>query len=309
MSVTDLLPGLSDSIAARVAAAAPLLVSVRAANARSLNAIAWRADIVVTSDQALAERDAYTLTCAGGGTVGASPRGRDPGTNVAVLRTAAPIATSITPSGTPSGPTPPAAEPRVGDIALVLGSNGDGGPTAQFSVIAETGPQWHSQAGGRIDRLIRLDLRAGRLSEGALVVDAAGNALGMATAGPRGHVLVIPHATIARTLDPLIAEGHIARGWLGVGLQPVTVPPALREAIGQDQGRMIVSLAQGGPAEQAGLMPGDILIALDDQPMLGHRTLRAFLGPERIGKPCAVRLLRGGAVQTATLTVAARPAA
>lgn len=301
MSVTDLLPGLSDAIAARVAAAAPLLVSVRAANTRSLNAIAWRADIVVTSDQALAERDAYTLTCAGGGTVGAAPRGRDPGTNVAVLRTAAPIATP--------GPTPPAAEPRVGNIALVLGSNGDGGPIAQFSVIAETGPQWHSQAGGRIDRMIRLDLRAGRLSEGALVVDAAGNALGMATAGPRGQVLVIPHATITRTLDPLIAEGHIARGWLGVGLQPVTVPPALREAVGQDQGRMIVSLAQGGPAEQAGLMPGDILIALDDQPMLGHRTLRAFLGPERIGKPCAVRLLRGGAVQTATLTVAARPAA
>jgi S1-C subfamily serine protease len=121
-------------------------------------------------------------------------------------------------------------------------------------------------------------------------------------------VLVIPTATIARTLDPLLAEGRIARGWLGLGLQPVMVPAALRDAVGQDQGRMIVSLAHGGPAEQAGLLPGDILLALDDQTLLDHRAMRAFLGPERVGQTVTVRLVRGGLAQVASLTIAARPA-
>ncbi len=298
-NMTDLLAGLSDAIAARVAAASPLLLAVRGSGGRSLNAIAWRPDLVVTSEQALRERDAYTLVLPGGATADATPAGRDPGTNVAVLRRAAAL-------GTPD--LAPAADPRVGDLVLVLGCGADTGPTVQMAVVSETGPQWHSMAGGRIDRLIRLDLRGGRASEGGLVVNAAGAVLGMAAAGPRGQVLVIPHPTIARTLDPLLAEGRIARGWLGVGLQPVMVPPALRAAVGQEQGRMIVSIAPGGPAEQAGLLPGDILLALDEQTALDHRAIRAFLGAERVGQPVAVRLLRGGLVQTTTLTVTARPA-
>jgi S1-C subfamily serine protease len=296
MAAADLLPNLSDAIAARVAAAAPLLVSVRGPNGRNLNAIAWRPEVVVTSEQALRERDAYTLALPDGTEIAATPAGRDPSTNISIMRPTAPIATP--------GPTPAAADPRVGDIALVLGS----GPTAHLAVVSELGPAWHSTAGGRIDRLIRLDLRASRATEGGLVVDATGNALGMAAAGPRGQVLVIPTATVARTLDPLLAEGRIARGWLGIGLQPVMVPAALREAVGQDQGRMIVSLAHGGPAEQAGLPPGDILLALDDQTLLDHRAIRAFLSPERVGQTVTVRLVRGGLAQVASLTIAARPA-
>jgi S1-C subfamily serine protease len=296
--MTDILSSFSDAIAARVAAAAPLLVSVR--GGRSLTAIAWRPDIAVTSEQALADREAYTLAVPGGQEIAAALAGRDPGTNVAILRAATAIATP--------GPQPAASAPRVGDLVLVLGCGADVSPTVRMAVIGELGPAWHSMAGGRIDRLIRLDLRSGRGTEGGLVIDTAGNTLGMAAAGPRGQMLVIPYATIARTLDPLVADGHIARGWLGLGLQPVMVPSALREAVGQDQGRMIVSIARGGPAEQAGLMPGDILLALDDQTITGHRAIRAFLGPERVGQNVTVRLLRGGLVQTAALIVAARPA-
>jgi S1-C subfamily serine protease len=295
--MSDLLPNLSEAIAARVAAATPLLASVR--GRRGLNAIAWRPDIVVTSEQALPDREGYTLALPGGQEIAATPCGRDPGTNVAILRTAAPL-----------GATGPLAAPgpRVGELVLVLGVSADANPTAQLAAVSEVGAAWHSQAGGRIDALIRLDLRGGRLSEGGLVVDTAGHALGMAAAGPRGQVLVIPYATVARTLDPLVAEGTIARGWLGLGLQPVTLPPALRETVGQDQGRMIVSLASFGPAEQAGLLPGDILLSLDGQPMTGHRAIRAFLGPETVGKAITVKLVRGGLLQTAPLTVAARPA-
>ena len=144
-------------------------------------------------------------------------------------------------------------------------------------------PEWHSQAGGRIDALLRLDVRLG-VDEGGPVLDAAGGLLGMSTAGPRRRALVIPAATIDRVLDPLLAEGRIARGWLGVGLQPVMVPDSLREAAGRDSGMMVVSLAAGGPAAAAGVLPGDIMLDLDGTPVRRARALAAAMGPERIGQ-------------------------
>jgi S1-C subfamily serine protease len=296
----DHLAALSDSIAGHVAAAAPVLLAVRGTRGRALNAVAWRPDIAVTSEQALAEQDSYALTLADGTETTATPAGRDPGTNVALLRLARPAA--------PPATIAPAASPRVGCLVLVLASGVAGGPTAQLAMVSEVGPAWHSMAGGRIDRLLRLDLRAGRSAEGGLVIDAAGGVVGMAAAGPRGQMLVIPHATIAAAVDPLLAEGRIARGWLGLGMQPVAVPAALRGDAGQDRASMIVSIAAGGPAEQAGLMAGDIVLALDGRTDLDIRAIRALLGPERIGTPVAVRLARGGVVQSATLTIAARPA-
>ena len=94
-----------------------------------------------------------------------------------------------------------------------------------------------------------------------------GRLIGMSTAGPRRRALAIPAATIERVLDPLLAEGRIARGWLGVGLQPVMVPDSLREAAGRDSGMMVVSLASGAPAATAGVLPGDIMLESGRPPM------------------------------------------
>jgi S1-C subfamily serine protease len=297
--MTEFLASFSDAVAARVAASAPLLALVCSAKARPVNAIAWRSDIVVTSEQALTDQGGYMLVLPGGEQVAAVPAGRDPGTNVAVLRAARAIG---------AAPPPPAAEPRAGNLALVLGLGAAGSPTVQLGVVSETGPAWHSMAGGRIDRLLKLDVRGGRSAEGGLVIDAAGGVLGMAAAGPRGQMLVIPAATVAATLDPLLAQGRVARGWLGLGLQPVTVPPGLRSVAGQDQGRMVVSIAEGGPGDKAGLLPGDVLLSLDGQAVGDLRAIRACLGPESIGKSIAVRLVRGGELRTVALTVTARPA-
>ncbi|MBS0559379.1 MAG: serine protease [Proteobacteria bacterium] len=294
LSAPDALAVLSDAIAGRVAAAAPLLVALRGNKGRTLSAIAWRPDLIVTSEQTLPSHDTHAAVLPGGEEIAATLAGRDPGTNVAILRPAKPLATP--------GVTP-AAAPRPGALALLVGA----GPTAQLGVVQEVGPAWHSMAGGRIDLLLRLDLRAGRGGEGGLVLDAAGNAFGMAAAGPRGQMLVIPTATIEASLGPLAAEGRVARGWLGVGLQPVTIPAGLREAAGQDQGRMIVGIEPGGPAEQAGLLPGDIVLTLDGCALGDLRALRACLGPDSIGRSIEVRLLRGGATETRALVVGAQP--
>jgi S1-C subfamily serine protease len=296
--VSDFLEQFSTALADRVAAVAPSLVAIGTGR-RHVSGILWRPDVVVTSAQALPDRVEFTLRRADA-EMTARLVGRDPGTNVALLRLAQPIEAAL--------PAAVSASPRVGSLALLVGADDAGAPTGRLALVHATGPAWHSQAGGRIDALLRLDVRLGT-DEGGPVLDAAGGLLGMSTAGPRRRALVIPVATVERVLDPLLAEGRIARGWLGVGLQPVMVPDSLRAAAGRDSGMMVVSLAAGGPAVSAGVLPGDIILDLDGTPVQRARSLATMMGPERIGQSVTLRLLRAGALQTLSVVIAARPAA
>lgn len=295
--MTDLLEQFSTALADRVAAVAPCVVAIGTGR-HHVSGILWRPDVVVTSAQVLPDRAEFTLRRAGG-EMTAQLAGRDPGTNLALLRLAQPIDATL-PAAAPT--------PRVGALALLVGADDAGAPTGRLAMVHATGPEWHSQAGGRIDALLRLDARLGA-DEGGPVLDTAGGLLGMSTAGPRRRALVIPTATVARVLDPLLAEGRIARGWLGVGLQPVMVPDSLRAAAGRDSGMMVVSLAPGGPAAAAGVLPGDIMLDLDGTPVRRARALAAAMGPEQIGRSVTLRLLRAGALQTLPVVIAARPAA
>src|SRR6266702_1507042 len=136
-------------------------------------------------------------------------------------------------------------------------------PLAQFSIALAAGAEWHSSRGGLIDRRIVLDLRLARREEGGPVFDAAGAYLGMSTFGPRGQVIAIPTATIERIVPLLLKDGRIARGWLGVALQAVAVPDALRESAGQSSGLMVMSVVEDGPAAQAGIVAGDIILSVE----------------------------------------------
>jgi len=296
--MTDLLEQISAALAGRVAAVAPCVVAIGIGH-RHVSGILWRPDVVVTSAQALPDRTDFNLRRAGEAMT-ARLAGRDPGTNVALLRLAQPIEATL--------PSAASAPPQVGALALLVGADDAGAPTGRLGMVHATGPEWHSQAGGRIDALVRLDVRLGT-DEGGPVLDAAGGLLGMSTAGPRRRALVIPAATIQRVLEPLLAEGRIARGWLGVGLQPVMLPDSLRAAAGRDSGMIVVSLADGGPAAAAGVLPGDIMLDLDGAPVRRARALAAAMGPDRIGQIVTLRLLRAGALQTLSVVIAARPAA
>ncbi len=292
----DLIEQMSDLMADRVAAAAPSVVAVRAGH-RHRSGILWQPEVVVTSEQCLGEETEFGVV-QGGNSVAATLIGRDPGTNVAALRLQAKL----------DGALPGAASsPRVGSLALVLGADGTGGPTGRLAMLHAVGAAWHSLAGGRIDALLRLDTRLGA-DEGGPVLTPGGGLLGMSTAGPRRRALVIPAATIARVLPALLEHGHVPRGWLGVGLQPVAVPDSLRGVAGAETGMLVVSLADGAPAVLAGILPGDIVLEVDGSPVRRARAFAAALGPERIGQPVAVRLLRGGEERTVSVTIMARPA-
>lgn len=292
----DIIEQLSSALADRLAGAAPAVVALKA-GPRHRSGILWRPDVVVTSEQVVGEQESAVIVH-NGTEVAAKLAGRDPTTNVAVFRLQTPLSGGL--------PTPGTRPPRAGSLALVVGADPSGMATGRLAMVHATGPAWHSMAGGRIDTLIRLDVRLGS-DEGGPVLDPVGALLGMSTAGPRRRGLVIPAATIARVVDPLLEQGHIARGWLGVGLQPVAVPGALQASAGQARGAMVLQLVTNGPAEQAGVLPGDILLSVGDFRFGQRRGLASLMGPERIGKAVTVRLLRAGEIREIGVVIAARP--
>jgi S1-C subfamily serine protease len=295
----DLFAQFSNALATRAEAAKNMIVAIRLAHERHITGMVWRSEIVVVSEQSLPRKDDFEIIAAGGSVLTAKIAGRDPGTNIAILRLAESIAS----------PSIAAGEAHTGAVALAIGADGTGGVSARLGLVNLAGAEWHSSRGGLIDRRIVLDLRLARREEGGPVFDAAGACLGMSTFGPRGQVIVIPTATIERIVPLLLKDGRIARGWLGVALQAVAVPDALRENADQSSGLMVMSVVQDGPAAQAGIVAGDIILSVDGTSTHRFRKIARYFGPDSIGRKADLRLIRSGTVITVQTTIAERHAA
>jgi S1-C subfamily serine protease len=296
---SNALSDLSNALAATVATANAMVAAIRLSDSRHLTGTLWQTDAIVASEQSLPKRDSYDILLPGGVSATANLAGRDAGTNVAVLKLATRVAHQ----------PPPAGEAHAGSLALAFGADGTGGASVRLGVTNVAGPAWHSSAGGLIDRRIILDIALARAEEGGPVLDATGARLGFSTFGPRRQVLVIPTTTVDRVVPQLLKEGRVARGWLGAALQPVAVPDALHAAAGQSSGMMVMSIADDGPCARAGVLAGDILVAVGDQPARRFRRIATQLGPDSIGRQIDLKLIRGGAVISLKVTIAARPEA
>ena len=291
---SDALVQFSDDLAARVAAAGQLIAAIRVGPNRHISGIVWQPDLIITSDQLLPPLDVCTVVLPGGTLTAAHPARRDAVSNVAALRLDNPVN---------GGATIAPGEARPGTLALAIGADAEARPTVRLAVVHRmVQPGVH-------ERAALLDLVAHLAEQGGPVLDASNRLLGMAATGPNDQVMVVPHAAIARMLDPLQLQANGRRGWLGAALQPINVPEAVRHVAGQGSGRMVISVAPSGPAELAGLRPGDILLSLDGHSLSGPHGLRALLGPERIGRQVEVRLVRDGQVQSRPLVVAPQPQA
>ena len=295
----DPLVQFSNALAARAEAAKNAVVAIRLAHGRHITGTVWGSEIVVASEQSLPRTDDFELVVAGGATVAARIAGRDPSTNIALLRPAQPIAAPSLSSG----------EARTGALALAIGADGTGGASARLGLVNLAGAEWHSSRGGLIDRRIVLDLGLAGREEGGPVFDAAGGCFGMSTFGPRGQVIVIPTATLERVVPQLAKDGRIARGWLGLALQAVAVPDALRETADQSSGMMVMSVVEGGPAAQAGIVAGDIILSVDGTSTHRLRRVARHFGADSIGRKAELRLIRGGKVIAVEATIAERQAA
>src|SRR5258705_2215194 len=242
----DLLAQFSSALTARAELAKNAVVAIRLAHGRHITGMVWRSDIVVTYEQSLSRNDDFELVAEGGSVITARIAGRDPSTNSVILGPAEQL---------PS-PSIVAGEAHPGAIGLAIGADGTGGVSTRLGLVNLAGAEWHSSRGGLIDRRIVLDVSLAQREEGGPVFDAAGACLGMSTFGPRGRVIAIPTATIERIVPLLLKDGRIARGWLGVALQAVAVPDALREGADQSSGLMVMSVVEDGPAGRDGIVGG-----------------------------------------------------
>jgi S1-C subfamily serine protease len=297
--MTDQLVQFSDALAARVEFTKPTAVAIRLAHERFVTGTVWQSDVVVASEQSLPRREEFEVVMTGGTVTTAKVAGRDSSTNIAVLRPKAPLASSSITTN----------EARAGAIVIAIGADGTGGASARLGIVNIVGPEWHSSRGGLIDRRIALDVRLAQSEEGGPIFDAAGSCIGMSTFGPRGQVLVIPAATIDRIVPTLLKDGRVVRGWLGVALQAVAVPDALRETVDQSSGLMVMSVVENGPAAQAGIVAGDIILSVDGTSTRRFRKIARHFGSENIGRKAELRVIRSGAVITVKTTIAERPAA
>jgi len=284
------LPTLSAALADLVARVAPSVVAIHSDRSRS-SGFVWRPGLIVTADESLSEEGALIVMRPGGDAVAAQLVGRDPTTDIALLRAEA----DLPPFSLRASPL------AVGALVLAVGAE-DGTSTAALGVVSRASGPWRSLRGGEIDARIELDLRLPQTAEGGLVIDVAGTAIGMAVFGPRRRVLVIPTATIERVAPKLAEHGRIARGYLGLGLQPVTIEG------GEGSGVMIMSVDPQGPGARAGLHQGDILLDWNGEPIRHVQSLLRALGPDSVGQAVTLGLRRAGDRRQVPLTIGERPA-
>lgn len=294
----EALLSLSNELAGAVERIAPSIVAVHARRRLPSTGIHWRPGIVVTAEHTVRAEDGLTVETEGRSHP-ATLVGRDPGTDLAVLK----ITTDL------DGPPAPRGDDgalRVGHMVLALGY----GPRASWGVISALGPRWRTWRGGEIDRLVRLDLVLYPGFSGGPLVDAAGHVVGVNTSAlARDSRLAVPVTTVGRVVDELLRQGHVSRGYLGIGMQPVRLPEGLRAGLGLpgDGGLIVVTVEPDGPAARAGLLLGDVLVALDGVPTADLDDVQGRLGGDRIGTTVTALVVRAGARAEVRVTVGERP--
>ena len=288
MTDSSPLSSLSSALADVVARTAPSVVSVHSHRARATGFV-WKPGLIVTADEALADEGQVEIGLADGGRAAATIVGRDHTTDIALLR-----AEIATPSVKLAAIVPP-----LGALAIVVATNRET-PSAALGMVSASGAGWRSLRGGEIDARIELDVRLRESQQGGLALDASGQAFGMAVLGPR-RVLVIPTATIERVAAQLESRGRIARGYLGLGLQPVRLDDGI--------GAMVMNVDKAGPSAAAGIRQGDVIVAVNDQKLSGVRALSRSLGPASVGTVVDVVARRGGEPVSFKVTIGERPEA
>jgi S1-C subfamily serine protease len=295
------LINLSDELAGVVQSLNPYVVSVRARRHYPSSGLRWSPEIIVTADHTVQREEDIAITFADGKTIAATVVGRDPGTDLAVLRV--------------EGSVPLRAElgrtqaTRTGELAVVVGRSPDSGPNASLGIVSAVSGPWRTWRGGNLDAYIRVDAKLFPQSSGGAVVNVRGEIVGIATSAlSRIGGLAIPGSTIQRVAEKLVERGFVPRGYLGIGVQPVPFSEELRQSfsVPNKSGLITLTVESNGPAAKAGLLIGDIVVALAGAPVEDTDDLQSYLDAAAIGSPVKVNFVRGGALQELTVTVGER---
>jgi len=294
------LVNLSNELAATVERASASIVAVHARRGIGSSGIVWRDNLILTSSEGVRAEEGIKLLLPDGRTATARLRGRDSGTDLAVLETDA--------GGLAPLPLTGEVALKAGQLALAVGRTANTGPIASFGIVSGVSGEWKTWRGGKLDPFVRLDISAYPTLSGGAALDASGNLIGLVSTGlSRSSVFAIARATIDRVAGKLNQHGHVSRGFLGVVLQPVALPPHVKEKTRQENGIMLLGIEPDGPAAAGGLILGDVLVAGDAYPLAQPEALADFLERTPAGQVVKFKVLRAGVLQDLDVRVGERP--
>jgi S1-C subfamily serine protease len=295
--------GVSDALADAVERAAHFTVRVDGRGRLASSGIIWADGVILSANHTIERDDDITVMLPDGTTVPATIAGRDPGSDIAVLRVRVPL-----PAATR------AEQVRVGMLALAVGRPGRDGVGAALGVVSAIGAPWRSRGhggrGGRggtaLEQLMRADVTMYPGFSGGPLIDLTGAVLGMNTSGMGGNAFTIPCAVAEPIISQLLEHGRLKRGYLGLTSQPIGLPDALAEAAGQATGLLVVGVEEGSPAAIASTIVGDILIGIGANAIRDTDDLREALGSEQAGQATTLRIIRGGELRELDVTIGER---
>ena len=298
--MAGVLSNLSDALAEAVEAAGPSVVRVDARSRMPTSGIVWSADgVIVTAHHGVQRDEKISVALPNGEEVPATLAGRDPSTDLAVLRAEA------------KGLTVPdwteADDLHVGHLVLALGRPGRS-VRATLGIVSALGEGgWRTPVGGHLDRYLQTDVVMYPGFSGGPLLNASGQVLGLNTSAMlRGAALTVPTSNIRQVVETLLTHGRVRRGYLGVSAQAVPLPASLAEQLSQETGLLLVTIEPGSAAEDGGLLLGDTIVALEGDPVRHLDDLLAGLSGDRIGTKLTIRVIRGGQLQELAATVGER---
>lgn len=295
----SVMAALSAELAAAAARVAPSIVEVLGRPRRPATGIVVGAERVITTAHSVDGDEGLKIRAHTGQTVQAAIVGAHAAADLVLMQAPGLDAPALTFDTKQTG---------VGSLALLSGRSSRGDARARLAMISGVSGPVQMRDGSRLDRLLVLSWSPYPGFSGSAVTAADGSLLGMATAALfRGTAVAVPAGVVQPALDEIARHGGVRRGFLGVSSQPVRVPERQRHDASAAGGLLILGLSEGGPADRAGLMVGDIMIEAGGAQLATPEDLLTLLTGDRVGRPLDIRLLRGGAVQTTAVTVGERP--
>lgn len=296
--MTDFAATLSRELADAVDAAAPAVVQVHGRR-WAMSGVVFADDAVVTTARAVGRHGGARVRTPDGRAIDAELAGWDPSTNLVALRVPA---LNLKPAQIADG------TPRVGSLALALARSFSNSVTASFGMVAIIGGPLPTGRGRPIDQVIRTTAPMHEGFAGGAFVDVRGALLGISTTAEiRGLTVVIPAAIAIGAAQTLLTRGTSPRGYLGVAGQPVALGEAQASVAGRERALLIVNVASGSPAAGAGLLVGDLVLAIEDRPIDSAEDLLDYLWTVGVGRTVRLRVLRGSAARDLEITAAERP--
>ena len=290
------LSDLSREIGELVARLGSSIVRVDARQGRPATGIIWSDNLVLTADHVIEHEDTIQVTGAQT-TVKAAVAGRDPGTDLALLRTEGL-------AGVPAA-RGRSTEVRPGQLVIALGQPGDLQVT--FGIVSGLSGSFRSWRGGQVEHLIQTTAELLPGFSGGPLVDAEGRVIGINSWNfGRGISRAVPVETAERVAESLKTHGRIRRAYLGLGAQPVRLSQALASQVGQESGLLVVTVEAGGPAQKAGLMQGDTIVTIDGDPVRQLDELFGKLGALQVGSAHRLGVVRAGERKDVAITVGER---